>query len=67
MSSTNPLLNFDGLPDYAAIKPEHVVPAIDALIDAAKKTVAQIEKTESVTWDTVIEPLQDANERLGRA
>jgi oligopeptidase A len=67
MASTNPLLNFDGLPDYAAITPEHVVPAIDALIDAAKKTVTQIEKTEAVTWHTVIEPLQDANERLGRA
>ncbi len=63
----NPLLQFDALPDYAAIKPEHVVPAIEALIAEARATIAAIEKTESVSWDSVVEPLQDANERLGRA
>jgi oligopeptidase A len=67
MSNSNPLLNFDGLPDYAAIRPEHVEPAIDALIANARAAIAQVEKTESVSWENVVEPLQDANEKLSRA
>lgn len=67
MSNSNPLLNFDGLPDYAAIKPEHVEPAIDALIANARAAIAQVEKSESVSWENVVEPLQDANEKLSRA
>jgi oligopeptidase A len=63
----NPLLNFDGLPDFAAIAPEHVEPAIDTLIAHARAAIASIEKTESVSWATVVEPLQDVNERLSRA
>jgi oligopeptidase A len=67
MSTINPLLEFNALPDYAAIKPEHVVPAIDTLVAEARATIAILEKTESISWDSVVEPLQDANERLGRA
>jgi oligopeptidase A len=67
MSTDNPLLQFNALPDYAVIKAEHVLPAIDTLIEAARATIAAIEKTESATWGNVVEPLQDANERLGRA
>ncbi len=63
----NPLLNFDGLPDYAAIKPEHVGPAIETLIQSASAAVAHAEKTESVSWETLVEPLQDATEKLSRA
>ncbi len=65
--STNPLLSTTELTDYAAIKPEHVVPAIDALIADARAAVAKVEATESLRWETVVEPLQDANERLSRA
>jgi oligopeptidase A len=63
----NPLLNFTGLPDFAAILPTHVEPAIDALIADARATIASIEKSESVNWGTVVEPLQNVNERLSRA
>jgi oligopeptidase A len=67
MSNTNPLLNFDGLPDYAAIKPEHVEPAIDVLIANARDAIARVEKSEAVSWENVVEPLQTANEQLSRA
>jgi oligopeptidase A len=67
MLNTNPLLNLDSPPDYASIKPEHVESAIDALIAEARATIARIEKSEAVTWENVVEPLHDANERLSRA
>ena len=37
--SQNPLLNLDGLIDFAAICPEHVAPAIRELIAEAQKTL----------------------------
>ena len=63
----NPLLDFSGLPNFSAVLPEHVNPAIEQLIAEARTAIAQIERSEAATWETTVEPLQDANERLGRA
>ncbi|RNF28313.1 oligopeptidase A [Massilia aurea] len=65
--TSNPLLDFSGLPRFDAIKPEHVTPAIEQLIADANAVVAQLEApVDDVTWDTLA-PLDDASERLGRA
>jgi len=63
----NPLLDFSALPRFADVRPEHVGPAVEQLIAGARAVVARIEKTESVSWAGIVEPLQDATERLGRA
>ncbi|MBL8311895.1 MAG: M3 family metallopeptidase [Burkholderiales bacterium] len=63
----NPLLDFSALPRFADIKPEHVAPAIDQLIADARAAVAEVSAAEHARWDNVVEPLQDATERLGRA
>jgi oligopeptidase A len=62
----NPLLDFSGLPRFADIKPEHVTPAIELLLSDARSTVKAAENA-APTWDAFIAPLEDANERLGRA
>ncbi|QJR16875.1 M3 family metallopeptidase [Usitatibacter palustris] len=64
----NPLLDFSSLPRFSAIRPEHVAPAIDALIGTARETVERLAVDDRApTWDNFVEPLDDANERLGRA
>jgi oligopeptidase A len=63
----NPLLDFSGLPRFSDITPAHVMPAVDQLIAEARAAVAKVESSEAVMWDNVVEPLQDATERLGRA
>ena len=63
----NPLLDFSALPRFSEINPDHVNPAVEQLIAEARTAIAQIEKSESVSWHTIVEPLQDATERLGRA
>jgi oligopeptidase A len=63
----NPLLDFSGLPRFSDITPEHVMPAMEQLIAEARAAIAKVESSEAVTWDNVVEPLQDATERLGRA
>ena len=64
---TNPLLDFSGLPRFDAIRPEHVAPAIDALLADAEAAVKHAETVTPVTWDSFVIPLEDATERLGRA
>ena len=62
----NPLLDFSGLPRFAELKPAHVAPAIDTLLAQARAAVSHAEQAPPA-WDAFIAPLEDANERLGRA
>ena len=64
----NPLLDFSGLPRFDAIRPEHVTPAVDALLEENRHVVgAMMADTATPTWDSFVQPLEDAGERLGRA
>ena len=65
--NTNPLLDFSGLPRFDEIRPEHVTPAIDALLADADAAVKAAETVTPVRWETFITPLDDATERLYRA
>lgn len=38
-ANTNPLLDFSGLPRFGEIRPEHVTPALDTLLDDANRAV----------------------------
>ncbi|MEO8738172.1 MAG: M3 family metallopeptidase [Casimicrobiaceae bacterium] len=64
----NPLLDFSGLPRFADITPEHVTPAVDALIAEARATIEHVAtNADASTWDNFVVPLADALDRLGRA
>src|SRR4051812_41486063 len=66
--TSNPLLDFSGLPRFDQIAPEHVTPAIEQLIGHAGEVVRQLEApSETVTWESFVMPLEEATERLGRA
>ena len=64
----NPLLDFSGLPHFSEIKPEHVTPAVDVLLQENRTLIAELARiSEAPTWDNFIAPLDEANERLSRA
>jgi oligopeptidase A len=64
----NPLLDFSGLPRFTEIKPEHVAPAIEQLLDENRALISRLLSDDSLpTWDSFVRPMEDANERLGRA
>ncbi len=63
----NPLLAPDGLPDYAAIRPEHVEPAIRAAIDRHRATLAALLARPEATFESLVEPFEEANHALARA
>ena len=65
---TNPLLNITDLVDFAAVRPEHVVPGMTSLIEEAKKTLNQVTDPQTpATWQDVIEPLEEKTLALSRA
>jgi oligopeptidase A len=66
--AANPLLDFSHLPRFDQIKPEHVTHAIDRLLADAREVVSRITSDDSeVTWDAVVEPLNETTDRLARA
>ena len=62
--SNNPLLQGSGLPPFADIKPEHVVPAIKELIDQLDAELTKLETIVEPTWTGLVEPLEKITERL---
>jgi oligopeptidase A len=68
IDTSNPLLDFSGLTRFDLVKPEHVTPAIEQLIQDASEVVTRLEApSDQVTWDSFVVPLEEATERLGRA
>ena len=64
----NPLLDFGGLPRFDRIQPEDVTPAIDELLASAREVLSRITGSDSdVTWDSVVEPLNETTDRLARS
>jgi oligopeptidase A len=64
----NPLLDLSGLARFDAIAPEHITPAVDALLQECRQTGARVtDPATEASWESVVEPLDDATERLGRA
>ena len=64
----NPLLDFSDLPQFAAIKPEHIGSAIDSLLEQCRTVVKELEAPiAQVTWENFVEPLENVTEKLGRA
>jgi oligopeptidase A len=64
----NPLLDFTGLPRFSEIKPEHVAPAIEQLLEENRALIARLlTGSEQPTWQNFVSPMEDANERMSRA
>jgi oligopeptidase A len=66
LKNTNPLLDFSGLPRFSELRPEHVTPAVDQLLAEGRATVSAVTHA-GAGWDAFVTPLEDANERIGRA
>jgi oligopeptidase A len=65
---TNPLLETHELPPFTAIGAEHVEPAIEQLIEQNRTGLtAQLAGLGKVSWDSLIEPIDERNEMLNQA
>ena len=68
ISVDNPLLDFSGLPLFDAIAPDHVAPAVDALLKEANTALETVTADEFPSdWTAISRVLDVATERLSRA
>ncbi|ATX81099.1 oligopeptidase A [Mariprofundus ferrinatatus] len=67
-TSSNPILKgiTAELPLFDQIRPEHVLPAIDAELTRARETVARLTEIAAPDWDSLMMPLEEIEERLSR-
>lgn len=64
----NPLLQTSALPLFSQIKPEHIESAIDQLLAEARSVVEQhLQAAAEYTWENLIEPIENAEDRLSKA
>ncbi|ELB2785711.1 oligopeptidase A [Vibrio alginolyticus] len=64
---SNPLLTFTDLPPFSQIKPEHIKPAVEqAIADCRAKIDEVLQDNAHPTWDSVIAPIEEADDRLSR-
>ena len=65
---TNPLLDFSDLPLFDRILPEHVSPAIEALLAEADTALEKVTAADfPADWNAIAGTLDVATEKLGRA
>jgi oligopeptidase A len=65
---TNPLLQDDVLPPFSKIRPEHVEPAIDAMLANCRALIERLGgEADQATWESFIDPLEEQDDRLSRA
>ncbi|TWC39643.1 oligopeptidase A [Pseudomonas sp. SJZ079] len=69
MTANNPLLHSFDLPPYSAIRPEHVEPAVDAILADNRAAIGELLSKQSGTpsWEGLVLVLDELHERLGRA
>jgi len=65
---SNPLLQFDGLPRFSQIRPEHIGPAVEQLLADANAALDRAVSPEvPADYDALSQVLSVATERLSRA
>ncbi len=64
--SRNPLLAEHELPVFRHIRPEHVEPAIDTLLEENRARIAALAKDPEPTWESTLLPLEEIADRLSR-
>jgi oligopeptidase A len=65
---SNPLLDLTGkLPDYPSVKPTHINPALDTLLASSAAAVTAAEQAQNPSWESFVEPLDEALNKLGLA
>ena len=58
-SADNPLLVSEGLPRFDSIEPQHIQPAVQALLKQSQINLKNIEKQAEPTWEGLLQPLEE--------
>lgn len=69
-ATRNPLLEFDRLPDFAAIRAEHIRPAVEQVLAQNQASLQALETDQSTRthpdWHNLMDVLDDLDDRLSK-
>ncbi|WP_339681807.1 M3 family metallopeptidase [Gimesia maris] len=57
--SDNPLLVLEGLPRFDRIEPQHIQPAVKALLEQSEAGLKKIEAAAQPSWEGLMQPLEE--------
>lgn len=57
--SDNPLLVLEGLPRFDRIEPQHIKPAVKALLEQSEAGLKKIEAEAQPSWEGLMQPLEE--------
>jgi oligopeptidase A len=61
----NPLLQYDGLPQFSKIKSEHVKPAVEQQLKSNRELIdTLLDQNTTFSWENLIRPLEEAENQL---
>lgn len=66
-TAKNPLLQDAILPDFTAIKPEHIEPAINEIVSDNLLAIQTLLENKTPDWQALLQPLHNLNDRLEKA
>jgi len=67
-NNDNPLLEDAQLPPFSRIGAQHVLPAVEVLLARARGQVVEVlDAAEEPTWESVVQPIGEIEDRVGRA
>ncbi len=64
---TNPLLEHNKLPPFKRIKPEHVVPAVEAILEEMRTGIDELLETRPYSYESVVKAQENLEDRLQQA
>jgi oligopeptidase A len=65
---SNPLLEQHIQPPFSRIRAEHVEPAVEQILADSRARLEQLlDASDSYTWDNLVGPIEDMDDRLNRA
>ncbi|MGI9245134.1 MAG: M3 family metallopeptidase [Steroidobacteraceae bacterium] len=63
---TNPLLQHASLPAFAAIRPEHIEPAVRQVLAENRRALDELLAAQASGWDGIVAPVERMQHRLAR-
>ncbi|MFW7381652.1 MAG: M3 family metallopeptidase [Oligoflexus sp.] len=64
-AAPNPLLHNLKLPAFDKIEPQHVIPAVETILNDCEQELAAIEAKENATWNSLVAPMEAMSRRFG--
>ena len=62
----NPLINYNSLPKFSSIKSSDVIPALETVLDEARKELERLGQLEKAGWENFASVMEDVDERISR-